>query len=289
MKYLAQGKDALAFAFYERRRAAVVSASSKASIADSRAGHSSTASGGKRPTLPPNKRSVRPSPAPAVSIEHPSSPSFSPQSEQGKLDGTVPAPSTNTRTSLLNTPFTPPSPPSPLNPTSTGIAVDTEDHPSTHPISRNEQRRLSGKNPFLSPPLPPRPDTLADSQRVTRKALEGTPRLPPSSAAQPHPPTPSGKNPKPDSLAAYAADLQSLLERRSGGSSPPLSSSPLPSLSSPGSPPPPPPLRLMASPEGREKILRGWRGAGLTRVGAGAVGRVGGMGAVWCGGVVVWM
>lgn len=200
MAYLAQGKDVQAFAFYERSRAVGMSAELKegigvSSVMGTGEGRSATAARGERPTLPPNKHSVRPSPAPAVFTGHLGSSSSTPRPEQGQQDGTVPA--------------------SP-NPTNTDTNTDFHDNSSARTISRKQ-------------PLP----------------FSKNPNAPPSSQSD---------------ILAYAVELKTLLER-TRSRSPPLHLKP---------PPPPPPLppRLIATAEGRRRIMQGERGAGLTRAGA---------------------
>lgn len=215
MAYLAQGKDALDFAFYERQRADGVAASSQSSTAGS--GVLRTDSTKDGPALLPEKRAVHPSPAPAVVTGHMGSPSFIPRPGKIRRDGAVATSSNKTQIPLLNRSLIPRSQPKSAH---THTNTDVYDIFAARTTSRN---------------------------------------LPPPS--------------EPDFYAAHAAELRSRLERTKTQSPP--QSSPLPSSKPPASSKPlPPPLRLIATAEGRKRILKGRRGAGLTRVGAGAVGRV---------------
>ena len=224
MAYLAQGRDALDFAFYERRRADGVAASSQTSTAGSgvlRTGAVHSTNDGT--TLLPNKHAVRPSFAPAVFAGHMSSPSFIPRPGKGRQDGAVAASSNKTQIPLLNRSFIPRSLPS-----TTSTQTDNNTDTNTDFYDIFAARTISRKQP------------------------------PPSEA---------------DLFAAHAAELRVRLERTKSQSPP--ASPPLPSFEPPASSkPPPPPLRLIATAEGRKKVLQGERGGGLTRVGAGAVARV---------------
>ena len=286
----------LDFTAHERRRAAEVSASSQTETAGTGgvrtdAEHSTE----EGPALPPNKRSPRPSPAPAVLTGHASEVSSSPKPNQGQKDGAVPASDPSA---------------TPLTPQETGA----EDH-SPEPASkkrgrgrpfgskdkdervpkgthagkteaelsqlgrdRAKRRKLDAElaelaeqgtereeedtsTALLNSPFDPGNDADAEGDNDADDDVDND--IPPAgnisrtqqtpSSETPNPPPPSDES---DALAAFAAVFASLLERTKSRS-PPRSPPPLE--------PPSPPLKLMATPGGRERILKGRRGAGLTR------------------------